>query len=388
MSSWLNRSAPKRKVIYSNQQEYNTQNINNTINVNTTNKSKSTANELYNIKNGYNHMFLSNFDISIINIIKDLHSTKIRTLNINNGTSIYKIVNVYKPQYKNAINAIGLGDFIRGSIFLYQLCKINNMEFDINLRYHLIGKYFINSNNNEIDEHILNNIIDTKIMHYLHERTIPNIDMNNINHVNHIKNNALIYTIRPFYNQFSKLTTIKDGILYVYHHAFPLFEINDDDKLFIKNKFSFNSQITDKYNLLTSIINISPKMYKVLHIRTGDEIIYGTNILHKQKLINNIEIFLSTYNDIQDILVLSDSDELKKYLTNKYKYIKVINSHISHLGQSNSFTDDGIIDTLTDIEIISNSTEVISFTNYHHGSGFAIWPAIINNVKYSSTFIN
>ena len=56
-------------------------------------------------------------------------------------TDIKKIVNVYKPYYKK-IPASGLGDFIRGSYFLYQYCKLLDIEFEVNnnqYRYRIVG---------------------------------------------------------------------------------------------------------------------------------------------------------------------------------------------------------------------------------------------------------
>ena len=75
------------------------------------------------------YLFNSDSGRSITNTIKSfgIHLTKVK-----------KIVNVYQPYYIDKVPAPGLGDFIRGSYFLYQYCKILNKEFEVNMNYHML----------------------------------------------------------------------------------------------------------------------------------------------------------------------------------------------------------------------------------------------------------
>src|SRR5690606_41167446 len=41
-------------------------------------------------------------------------------------------------------SGMGFGDFIKGSIYLYKICKKYKLKFDIDLRYHSMSKYFKN----------------------------------------------------------------------------------------------------------------------------------------------------------------------------------------------------------------------------------------------------
>jgi hypothetical protein len=73
----------------------------------------------------------SNIEIKIINNDK-LHYIK---------TNIHKIVNVYQETYNNNKKATGLGDFIRGSIYLIQFCNKYNINYDIDISNHPISNY-------------------------------------------------------------------------------------------------------------------------------------------------------------------------------------------------------------------------------------------------------
>jgi hypothetical protein len=386
MSSWGNRaSAPKR--IFKNQAIISpiipqSEPIKTTESKPLTNlvKQPYTSSNQYDVINGYNHKFLSNNDMASVNIITNLHSTKI--------PNIKKIVNVYKTSYKGINKSQGFGDFIRGSIFLYQLCKINNIDFDINIKYHPMGKYFKNESVlQDISQDILDDISWSVIDNYLHENKVAMLTYGNLPY-HKIRGIITNMVINPLYNELSQMTSIKDNVLYIFNIAFPLFEVNDDDKLFIRERIKLNSTIIDKYNDICLKSSITPKSYQVLHIRTGDKIILGTGLIdYSNKYISRIESQINTNMNTMPLVLISDSSELKKYLSEKYSSIKVIDSEISHLGEYVSLSDNGILDTLTDMEIISNSHNVISLTIYHHGSGFAVWPSLINYIPYSISLI-
>ena len=79
-------------------------------------------------------------------MFKIMNYTKTQNQEIKIENKIKKIINVYQEKYLNR-NSTGLGDFIRGSIFLLQYCKLYNIECEISLKNHNIYKFLNNYNN-------------------------------------------------------------------------------------------------------------------------------------------------------------------------------------------------------------------------------------------------
>lgn len=63
----------------------------------------------------------------------------------------HTLTNVYQEQFSNGYSS-GIGDFIRGSIFLLQLCKLYNINCEITFKNHQISKFLNISNNNPIND--------------------------------------------------------------------------------------------------------------------------------------------------------------------------------------------------------------------------------------------
>jgi hypothetical protein len=116
MTSWI-KSTNQKKRIFKNLEEVNTIQV------------VSPLSPIYNIC--YIPYLFDYNEKRLSNIIKEFCIMKLY--------NVKKIVNVYKPYYKNNVPAAGLGDYIRGSIFLYQYCKIANIDFDMNMNYHGIN---------------------------------------------------------------------------------------------------------------------------------------------------------------------------------------------------------------------------------------------------------
>lgn len=51
------------------------------------------------------------------------------------NTELKKIINVYQLNYTNGVSP-GLGDFLRGCLFIAQLSSFLNIDFDIDISNH------------------------------------------------------------------------------------------------------------------------------------------------------------------------------------------------------------------------------------------------------------
>jgi hypothetical protein len=89
------------------------------------------------------------------------------------------------------------------------------------------------------------------------------------------------------------------------------------------------------------------------------------------KIIENIESIITKINIQKKILVVSDSNYIKKYLYKKYKF-KMIESEIIHLGYLNSSNiTKSIESTLIDFFLICGANKIYSLSVYDWNSGFS-----------------
>ena len=301
-----------------------------------------------------------------MNMFKMKHISKNKTKEIK----IQKITNVYQEKYLNG-NSTGLGDFIRGSIFLLQYCKLYNIECDISLKNHNIYKFLNNYDNdsNTIDLTIIKNI-------YINCKSF-NIVNNEIKFIMRSKEDTLNFF--NFYIKSIKHTSINNN-LNMNAHFFPLYEnILFEHKEYIKKIFEPNDTIKKIVYSALSDMNLIIKKYKIIHIRCGDK-----------ELIENIidttihDKILNVLNDYVDdnILIISDSSKIKEKIKIKYPQINIFKQNIQHIGEGVQNNDDSYISLLVDLLFISLSNDVLSLSVLNHGSGFSEWVSKMNDIPY------
>jgi len=295
------------------------------------------------------------------NIDNNIHSNK-QFINSN----IKKINNVYKISYKNSQTS-GFGDFIRGCYYLLEFCDALNVFLDFhiydnNIKYYL--KYF--SLKPKINEKIANNICKfTKInASFTNIKGIINynIDNNNADFINYI-NNQNIYLNNVFINTIN----------------FPSHLISQSHINYMKKILEPTDLFKIEISNLMKKISLNKNDFVTYHIRLGDDYIENNFELIKnyklKKIINRLEI-----DKDKNILLISDSVLIKKILTKKYSKIKTLETKAIHTCQTNDI--DKIKDTLFDFYLMSNSSNIISFSIYPHGSGFSKWCAITYEIPY------
>ncbi len=222
--------------------------------------------------------------------------------------------------------SFGLGDFLRGTIFLAHFCKKHNMQFRLNISNHDISCAF-----NVVKEQVLN--APTFIPH------TKNININSLTDKNYI-------TTNKFYDK--RLIT-------------------DDIKQYINSYLTIKPLYYDKVKQLFNVEN-----YKVLHIRCTDEnfttdfedtLLYDE--IRKLNLINTI--------------VISNNNLLKQKI-NKLFGFHYINQPTMH---TVNITKNAIESTIIDYIILSKSSHTYCFSYYGHGSGFSEQCSFLHNVPYN-----
>jgi hypothetical protein len=255
-----------------------------------------------------------------------------------------KLINVYQNRCINTPGSYwGLGDYLRGCCFLWQIAKIHNFEFEMYLHNHKMCNFIVPLNNNAY------------------------ID----------KNSIIIYYNNEDESQFEK--KLNEGTdFYLFTNKYPRLTVDDECKKFIiKNlqpKEEFLKYIEDFYKNR----GIEKHKYKVLHIRIGDDYLVNSNLLSETNpLVGQItQIINENLTEYENYMIIADNDQLKKILVDKYKFI-FKKTQIVHLGQKTEADLDQIRDTLFDFYMMSNATEIVQLSVYSWGSGFSEWCAKI-----------
>lgn len=294
-----------------------------------------------------------------------------------------KITHIYQEQYQNW-NSSGLGDFIRGSFFLMQVCDKYNIEYEISFKNHLLYKFLKNSDMNEY-----NGISDMNIIKFLDNNFIPHINKDSF---------AISYKTKPeniiMKMFFEYINSIKSKDNYnkninINIICFPLYrEIDIKHKEYMKNLFEPTDLIKQwVINKLTNM-NVIVGQYNIIQIRCGDNTLINNvqnyslynKIYHKlAKIVNeNLSVSGETY------IIISDSNEFKKIIKTKLPFFKVNeDNYVKHIGERNINTDESIKSLLLDFYFMSYSKNILSFSVYNHGSGLSLWCSKIYDIPYN-----
>ena len=270
-------------------------------------------------------------------------------------TDIKKIVNVYKPYYKK-IPASGLGDFIRGSYFLYQYCKLLDIEFEVNMKYHMINTVLDNTFN-DIESYILENIEHSDISNC---NTNMDLCINTIDNVNS-------YLLRCNMDE--------NGVLYVCMKVYPMFIITEEERLFFRNIF--------KYKVFKNI----KEPYRIIHIRSGDRYLIDNEIVSHEYITDVVEIIEENMKDKKEhIILIGDSNDVKNKIIKMIPSLLLSNNEISHMGEGVNVTLETVKNNMEDFYIMSKALSILSISMYEHGSGFSKWCAETYSVPYTAFY--
>ena len=296
---------------------------------------------------------------------------------VNNSFSIVKkIINVFQERYGH-YNSPGLGDFIRGSLFLIQFCEQRNLECDIYLKNHKINKYL---------NYISPNFIDNNGVYFIDQFNGCKIYIDGANKVcyrrDHNTTNRFDACIHRYINDREDL--------FVYTQFFPDENLSDSSKKYMRHVFEPNCEMVDY--LTNELINLglTKKEYHVIHIRYGDDVLIHNREIdtsYIDKIINNSDL-INIISSNEPCLLISDSKNVKHILYEKYPSLKVKHdSIIQHVGEGTCTSDDGIRDLLLDFYFIANSKNTLAFSGNQHGSGFSEWTTKIHDIPYACFFI-
>ena len=280
---------------------------------------------------------------------------------------IEKIIHVYQLEYSNG-KPTGFGDYLRGSLFLLQICNKYNLEFDIDMNAHPIS-FFLNKEN-------LNNYDDI-----LKRKQISKFE----NPV-YIDSNSNPININPtqFMKKISTLTTT--STLFLYCNEYPYPNINPEFIKIIKDKIRPNDEMQTYIDENMKALKLIKNNYNVIHIRCGDDYLTKhkkMDFLYSSKIIKSFKKYMK--NDNTKYLILSDCKEIK-YLFRAFPNCVFSLKDITHLSIGN-INLENVKNTLIDFYLMSYSQKIFNITSLCHGSSFSQMCSIIYDIPYSKEII-
>ena len=311
--------------------------------------------------------------------------------------NIFKIINVYQPEYKNR-RATGFGDFIRGSYFIIQFCEKFKLEYEIKINHAIKNYLSFYSKKNKLDEHYEKNIPYEETKKFTSDEDIYFFEPDNFNIFNNLNSDdELIDKKIEMVYDFScylKEQKINNRSVKIYTISFPFQEITDKQQNKMKEILEPTNEIKQILNNALINNNLISNNYKVIQIRNGDNILINDEHLNEDFLktiqteIN--KIYMSSNKALNcKYLLISDSVKIKDYINKRFPNIITINNKITHIGEGVNLVvnDEKIKNTLLDFYLMANSNEIISFSCYEHGSGFSRWCATTYDIPYTCTII-
>ena len=272
-----------------------------------------------------------------------------------NNPILKKLVNVYQPNYPNG-NAKGLGDYLRGCFSLMQISVMLDLEFDVDLKNHPISKYIVD-NPNKIP------INYTNVWMY-----------QNINYKT--DTNSFLIEFMAYLNN------VREETHCLFFSAFPLMQkLSPVGKKFMRSKIEPNEMMKQNIKLRMAKLLIRPKSYGIIHIRTGDDQLLGNNKIIKGSFFSKIQAFLSSVvNPENKYIILSDCNEIKLLIKEKFPNCIAQIKEVTHLGETGNHSDTAVMYTMLDFFIMASSNKIISISSYEWGSGFSQWCSSIYNI--------
>jgi hypothetical protein len=131
------------------------------------------------------------------------------------------------------------------------------------------------------------------------------------------------------------------------------------------------------------------RQFKVVHVRLLDTVFENDELDFS---IENMHVLTNTISNLlinhqQHVLLISNSNAMKKLLVSIFPTLKTFIGINGHVCNEKQMSDDVLIHILSDFYIMSHSSLIYSFSMYEHGSGFSKWCALTYDIPYISYYI-
>ena len=302
--------------------------------------------------------------------------------------SITGIQVVYQYTYTNGEKVTGLGDFIRGCYFFMQFAEHEGIAAEFHIANHPLREYLeYFAEKPAIERNILK-----KIPYFTHNEFHAVIQANREITYEYVDNYP---TLIRYINDLD----IQPGghvFLYAVNHPEER-AISRRHKKRVREMFRPVAVVSAIVENALQQLNLVKHHYVVLHIRLEDAFFSSTMQKHtKEKQTNDkkcrerVQYIMQKVRDIQkqkggtDIkfLLISNNNEIKKYILEQFPQMKSIFHEIVHIGEVSNDANMFLINTLKEFYLMSFASAIYSFSVYEHGSGFSKWCATTFEIPY------
>jgi hypothetical protein len=266
------------------------------------------------------------------------------------------VIHRYLQKLKTNPCPPGLADFLRGTITLYQYSQKYGYTLKVDTSSHPLFK-------------ILDVPSNIKV-------SIPSDE----------DTYEIIYPIA--YNDMPKILDdlfSKGSDINIITHAY-FSEISDmsEEYNFIKLLLTPNQKLIDLISSIKRELTIDfSKPYITIHVRTGDESLVK-NIGDSNITINAVEQiskYISNMNPVKQVLLITDSREIKARLKNTYATVSCNPVHIGMLNTENLIDD--LFRTMAEFFLMSTSSEIHCISRWVTSSGFSSICSKVYGIPYT-----
>ena len=258
-----------------------------------------------------------------------------------------------------------MGDFIRGTIALFNYC----VKYNYNLYIDDEHEIFKNLSQNEI---IIKNDKFNDTIELLPPKTYEQIDCE-LNEL-FLKNKSFCILTNAFYTKNSNNIMENFG------------KISIECKIFLRELFTPNNDLNNYLNFVYDTINIDlNKKYHIIHLRLGDNLLFNDTFDFNYFYFVNQKItsLLDTYKN-QQFILLSDSSSIAIEIKKKNPELFYWDNKKIHMGNKkihmDNIQDDTVkrcvTDTLVDFFIMTKCNKIFSYA-YNGTSGFSKFISLI-----------
>lgn len=281
--------------------------------------------------------------------------------------------NIYNCYYKES--SCGIGDFLRGSVFLKQALDQVGINFDIDFTFHPIGKFLTKPS---VVDYKVEDIIDIEKESKKDPATYLQNLRTHTEKVLNLKQSSIFL-----------LTNFSDCI-FLNPVDFAKIGISQRAAEFFVSRLKFTKEVYDTFDELNL-----PSKYNAVHFRCGDyELVHGGSGGNERNNTNyKVDYYecLRKLENIDNPVVLADSNKLKDFLEKHGYQIGHKNSQHSAVnpGSVNSieYQDDKMLHVCLDMLVMSMASSIQTYSVYPWFSGFSFWTAKIHNVPIYNNMI-
>lgn len=252
------------------------------------------------------------------------------------------IVHLYPTVYKKTKTKPGLGDFLRGSIFLAQYAKNNDMNFKINIANHPLYKYTLEEAEKvykEAPAEFNGGWNSDEVLNYLEE----------------FKNSD------------------KEEVLVNCNMFYDIWHVTAEIREYINSVFKFKDIY---YETASTFV---PEPYDIIHIRSFDhQVDQRVFSFHLNKKLCEV-LDINRQN-----VVMSNNRILKEEIAKRFRLLTV-NTKPAHTANVNDYRQ--LEDTVIDYIILSRASKIHTFSFYNHGSGFSEQCAVLHKIPITKSFV-